>query len=141
MLACPAGLQVERFPATDLSKVSPDQIPAFLVHDTCHLTPYLPEGEDAQFAAMRRQEAEASERFMHGGKMINPDMPSVLQSIQIPTLIIWGKEDRILPVGQAEFWHQLIPQSEVKVVGQAGHLVLDESATARHAVSEFLLRP
>jgi pimeloyl-ACP methyl ester carboxylesterase len=72
--------------------------------------------------------------------MINSAMPSILQKIQTPTLVIWGKDDKILPVGQAGHWHQAISQCEVNIVENAGHLVLDESETARHAVREFLLR-
>jgi pimeloyl-ACP methyl ester carboxylesterase len=56
----------------------------------------------------------------------------------MPTLILWGNEDRLLPVGQAEAWKRLIPQSEVKTFVPAGHLVLDERSEAVAAITAFM---
>lgn len=140
VLACPAGFDVKEHPPTDLSRVSPDQIPNYLAHNVSNLVPYLPEGQDEEFNAMRKKEGDSACRLLLNGKMVNSAMPSILQKIQAPTLVIWGKEDKILPVGQAEHWYQAVSQCEVNIVENAGHLVLDESETARHAVREFLLR-
>jgi pimeloyl-ACP methyl ester carboxylesterase len=140
ILACPAGFDLKKHPQTDLSKVSPEQIPDYLMHNVSNLIPYLPEGTDEEFNAMRNKEGNSASRLLLNGKMINPAMPSILQHIQTPTLVIWGSEDKILPVSQAEYWHQALPHCEVKIVEHAGHLVLDESETARLVVREFLLR-
>lgn len=56
----------------------------------------------------------------------------------MPTLLVWGDEDRIIPVGQSETWHELIPDSQIKVFKNAGHLVLDEKPEAAAAVAAFL---
>jgi len=61
-----------------------------------------------------------------------------LQRIRAPTLVIWGREDRMLPVGHAKSWQALIQGSKVEIVEQAGHLLLDESGLARAAVARFM---
>ncbi|CAI8905661.1 alpha/beta fold hydrolase [Pseudomonas sp. IT-P218] len=140
VLACPAGFDVEDHPQTDLSQVSPELIPDYLMQNVGNLKPYLPTEPDEEFHAMRRKEGNSTSRLLLNGKLINPAMPSVLQHIKSPTLVIWGNNDKILPVGQAEHWQRALPQSELLIVENAGHLVLDESESARRMVREFLLR-
>lgn len=45
---------------------------------------------------------------------------------QGPTLVVWGREDRILPVSHAEEARLLAPQAEVHVIPSCGHLVMAE---------------
>jgi pimeloyl-ACP methyl ester carboxylesterase len=57
--------------------------------------------------------------------------------VDIPTLVVWGDEDRLLPAALAEGWAALLPRSTVVSFPDAGHLVLDESADASAAVARF----
>jgi pimeloyl-ACP methyl ester carboxylesterase len=51
---------------------------------------------------------------------------SMLPQLKIPVLIVWGAEDRILPVSQGETMHRLVPQSELDIVPGCGHLAPKE---------------
>ena len=51
---------------------------------------------------------------------------SILPELKMPLLIVWGGEDRILPVSQAETMHRLVPQSELDIVSGCGHLAPKE---------------
>lgn len=42
---------------------------------------------------------------------------------EIPTLIVWGDRDRIIPVEHAHATHELIPGSTLEIVAGAGHFV------------------
>jgi pimeloyl-ACP methyl ester carboxylesterase len=42
---------------------------------------------------------------------------------EVPTLIVWGDRDRVIPVGHAHVAHGLIPGSRLEVVPGAGHFV------------------
>jgi 2-hydroxy-6-oxonona-2,4-dienedioate hydrolase len=44
-----------------------------------------------------------------------------LRDIRVPTLIVWGKEDRITPVEVGERFHALIPDSQYWVLTNCGH--------------------
>lgn len=45
-----------------------------------------------------------------------------LDKIKIPTLIIWGREDRIFPVRHAGFAREKIPASHLHIFEQCGHM-------------------
>jgi pimeloyl-ACP methyl ester carboxylesterase len=54
-------------------------------------------------------------------------------------LILWGEEDKWIPVEQAHSLYQLIPNSKLVTVPQAGHLVIDDgSEILVREIKEFL---
>lgn len=55
----------------------------------------------------------------------------------VPTMVMWGNDDAMIPVGQAPAWAALIPDSTLRLFDDAGHLLLDESSDAVLAVAEF----
>ena len=60
-------------------------------------------------------------------------------TIHQPVLILWGEEDKWIPVEQAHSLHQLIPNSKLVTVPQAGHLVIDDgSEILVREIKEFL---
>jgi pimeloyl-ACP methyl ester carboxylesterase len=61
-----------------------------------------------------------------------------LARIRAPTLLIWGKEDRMVLAGNAPEWQARIPGSTVRIIDHAGHLLLDESPAARAVIALFL---
>jgi pimeloyl-ACP methyl ester carboxylesterase len=46
----------------------------------------------------------------------------LLPNLRMPVLIVWGELDHITPLSQGDKIHQLIPQSELDVIGGCGHL-------------------
>ena len=47
-------------------------------------------------------------------------------SIEVPTLIVVGEKDRLTPVKYSEFFRSVIPNSELVVINDAGHMVMLE---------------
>lgn len=47
---------------------------------------------------------------------------SILNNIQVPTLIICGREDEVTPLEQSEFMHKNIKGSTLKIIENAGHV-------------------
>lgn len=138
VLVAPAGLEVLDHPQPDLSTITPDEILGYLVHDLRTLQPYLPNGEDAEFAAMREKEGTTVAGLLRNGTLNHPDMAQVLQKISSPTLLIWGIKDRLVPPDQGAAWQQLIAGASLKIFPGAGHLALDESHAACNEVAAFL---
>jgi len=54
-------------------------------------------------------------------KVIEEDLSKHLSEIKVPTLVIWGKEDRIVPIKQAYRFYQGISCSELKIMPGVGH--------------------
>ena len=68
-----------------------------------------------------------------------PDSLSTLPEIDVPTLIIHGSEDQIIPTSEAETMHQAIPDSRLVIIPGAGHLVnLEQPEAFNEAVRAFL---
>jgi haloalkane dehalogenase len=62
-------------------------------------------------------------------------------ALDVPTLVIWGEEDRFASVRMAHRFQEEIPGSELEVLGGAGHFVWDdEPQRANAAVVDFLER-
>jgi pimeloyl-ACP methyl ester carboxylesterase len=60
----------------------------------------------------------------------------------LPTLIVWGSRDRIIPVTHAHDAHELIPGSRLELFEQAGHFPhTEEPARFGAALEEHLTRP
>ena len=67
-----------------------------------------------------------------------PD-PDRIRTIAVPTLIIWGRQDRVVPLETASRFHADIADSQLVVVDAAGHNVHEERAGAvNDAILAFL---
>ncbi len=53
---------------------------------------------------------------------------NLLPGLKMPVLIVWGAEDRITPLSQAEKMHRLMPQSLLDVFPACGHLAPSQCA-------------
>lgn len=53
--------------------------------------------------------------------LINFDVTESLSKIKIPTLIIWGKEDKTTPPSDGQFVHKLIKGSKLHIIKTAKH--------------------
>ncbi len=62
------------------------------------------------------------------------DLEPLLEQIEVPVLIIWGEYDRILDVSSVEKMRPLLPQAEVIIMEDTGHVPMLErpSETADH---------
>ena len=46
---------------------------------------------------------------------------------EIPTLLLWGEEDRLVTKIHLEKWQSLLPEAEVVMLPDVGHFTLDEA--------------
>ena len=73
--------------------------------------------------------------------MDRPDSTPTLATIDVPTLIVTGDEDTIIPVDDARAMNAAIRGSTIEVISGAGHLSnLERPAAFNHVVSEFLAK-
>ncbi|UZR97509.1 alpha/beta fold hydrolase [Chondrinema litorale] len=69
--------------------------------------------------AFYRQIAQADARF-------TDEIQDKYSSICTPTLILWGEEDTWIPLDKGKKLHKLIPKSEMQIIPNSGHLVIEE---------------
>ncbi len=71
--------------------------------------------------------------------MFNQALPILLRGVDTPTLIVWGKEDKITPVNCGERYMQALPHAQFVVLNQCGHFVEVEKADElAKLVNEFI---
>ena len=64
-----------------------------------------------------------------------------LASLGVPVLLLWGPEDRYVPVAAARRFMRELPGAELIVLEGVGHFVFDDAPEeAGNAVVDFLLR-
>ena len=66
---------------------------------------------------------------------------NLLPQLKMPVLLVWGAQDRIAPLTLGARIHQLVPQSELDVFANCGHLAqMQCTAEAGPKVVEFIKR-
>jgi pimeloyl-ACP methyl ester carboxylesterase len=97
-----------------VSYFDPAQTPEF-----SRLSPETPTPEQVEAWEMAREEAcrLGWRPYMH-----DPTLPHLLRRLKkLPTLVVWGRQDAIVPVSAAEVYQRSIPGSRLAVLEQCGH--------------------
>lgn len=138
-LIAPAGLVVPEHPAPDLSIVAPQDLPGYLTHDPQVALGYFPKAPDRAFDQALGREMMALGRLLGDEPQGNPKLGRWLHRISVPTLLLWGSEDRMRPVAQAAAWLEAIADARLEQVPGAGHLLFEEKPEAAVArLRDFL---
>ncbi|WP_207836514.1 alpha/beta fold hydrolase [Williamsia soli] len=107
---------------------------------------------EERWEAAINPDAQATAQMMYGSAafamqqefMAASDTPpywSMMHKVGCPTLLTWGRDDRVSPPDMAMVPMRLIPQAELHVFPNCGHWVMIEAKRAfESAVGEFLLR-
>lgn len=54
------------------------------------------------------------------------ELVAMVKTISVPTLIVWGREDAVIPLEAGERLHRAIPDSTLEVIEQCGHIPQEE---------------
>jgi pimeloyl-ACP methyl ester carboxylesterase len=75
-------------------------------------------------------------------RVINEDLTPLLPLITSPTLLVWGEQDRDVPLSAAQVMARLVPVARLVVFENAGHFAyLDQFDRFRLLVGRFLRDP
>jgi pimeloyl-ACP methyl ester carboxylesterase len=73
------------------------------------------------------------------GMKTRPDSSPTIEKINVPTLIIHGADDQIIPTSEADAMHAAIEGSRLEIIPNAGHLPnLEQPELFNHSVENFL---
>jgi len=72
----------------------------------------------------------------------NPKLERRLRRIRAPTLVLWGENDRFLPLPHGEAYARLIPGARLQIVPECGHFVpFEQTEVFVSAATDFLSAP
>jgi pimeloyl-ACP methyl ester carboxylesterase len=75
-------------------------------------------------------------------KTVRHSIKEYLPKIDFPSLIVWGKNDKITPIHQAKAMHVALPKSKLVVMEHSGHFPFcDEPKKFTSVVSDFIQNP
>jgi len=106
-------LMVSQDVAKKLRFYDPTQVPDYEALVNRQLTP-------EQEASLWRNR-EMTSRLCWKPYFHNPKLPAYLQGVKVPTLIVWGREDAIIPLNCGELYHQALSGSTLQVIDRCGH--------------------
>src|SRR5690606_8041268 len=137
-LVSPAGLKSDKASIPDFSGIALQDIPAMFVADTEWVAPFWPAEPSPEWQALRARESAAAYRSREDLAETDRILRAGLKGFDGPALLLWGADDRIVPLPFAEEWQKAIPQAELKVIAGGSHLLLDEFPAAVAAMRSFL---
>jgi pimeloyl-ACP methyl ester carboxylesterase len=136
VLAAPMGLRVEGHPTIDVFSIPGDELLGYLTADTSVYEGHVPMPPTPEFLADRYRESTSAARLLWA-RPYDLKLGRWLHRLTMPTLVMWGEADRLIPVQQAAVWGELIPGAQVTTFPGVGHLMFDESAEAVAALGAF----
>ena len=70
--------------------------------------------------------------------MFNRQLAPLLPEVDVPTLLVWGAEDRVVPLDCGRQYEAALPNARLEIVPGAGHLVeLEAPDTLASLITEF----
>jgi pimeloyl-ACP methyl ester carboxylesterase len=70
--------------------------------------------------------------------MYNPTLPHLLGGVRARSLIVWGRDDKVVPLECGEEYARALPGSRLSVVERAGHFVdMEQPEALAKLISEF----
>jgi pimeloyl-ACP methyl ester carboxylesterase len=137
VLGAPFGLRVPESPTVDLFSIADEEVLSYLTVDMSIFEGKVPMPPTPEFLAERYRESTSWARVAWN-RPYDIKLARWLHRLTMPTLLLWGDADRLIPVEQAAVWAEHIPNAEVKILPGVGHLMFDESREAVDAVAAFM---
>ena len=82
---------------------------------------------------------EMSFRIAWKPYMYNASLPHLLGGVATPTLVVWGRDDRIVPLECGERYAKTMPRARLEVVEGAGHFVeMEKPSELAKLVTNFV---
>jgi pimeloyl-ACP methyl ester carboxylesterase len=136
------GLRVEGAPVGDIFLLSPAELQELAFHDISQIAererlfPANPTPEQVELSENSQIMAQLLcwKPYMH-----NPKLLHRLRRVKAPTLIVWGRHDRLVPLAHGEAYCKAINGAWLKVIERCGHVPqLERPAEMAEILREFL---
>jgi pimeloyl-ACP methyl ester carboxylesterase len=137
---------------------------AGLPPDEGHVWDYFVHGSQEAFAQAFWEPAKAPEYAEHYGRPWTPEeelqaeqnrqmaarllwkpymrshtLPALLRGVATPTLVVWGREDAVIPLSVGQRYARAIPGATAKVLDRCGHMPeMEQPEAFVEAVLDFL---
>lgn len=137
-LVSPMGIQPEQGEIFDQFLVSTELYARTAFHHQENFTRLFGEAPGYEQLEAWETGREMSSRIAWKPYMFNRSLPRLLAACQVPALIAWGSEDRVVPVECAALYAEALPDARTRVIESCGHAVeAEEPERLADAILEF----
>jgi len=107
---------------------------AYLISQAASKPPFIPRPMLETFARERISNLELEKKIFT--RLFNNHTEERIKGLTVPTLIVWGDEDKLLSPAGAEILHKLLPNSQIVMMHGIGHMPMIESP--KQSAADFL---
>jgi pimeloyl-ACP methyl ester carboxylesterase len=121
-LSAPAGIQLKGVPKGDIFLWSGETMVRNTLHDqklADQMLSVTPSEEQLMTVAKNKL---TTAKLAWQPRLFNPHLHKWLHRISVPTLLLWGDDDKVIPPPYGPAYQQLIPGSKLKVFANCGHV-------------------
>lgn len=109
---------------------SPSKLAAKMTLDFCYYDKNKITAEQVNAYAKPLSTAAGRHALLQTAKHCIPsdadELIAKVKMITLPTLILWGREDRVFPLRVGELLHEVLPNSTLEVIDECGHIPQEE---------------
>ena len=118
-----AGIKPEQGEIAEIFMVSADTRLKQRFHDPSQIANYEQySGElTSEEQAVDHSNREMASRLCWKPYLHNPSLPHYLRKTSTPTLIVWGRQDAIIPLECGQLYEKALPNSSLKIIDNCGH--------------------
>ncbi|MGE0544922.1 MAG: alpha/beta fold hydrolase [Dehalococcoidia bacterium] len=118
-------------PYIDAGFFRPEQVPEY---QTTFGGDVSPEERERREVAREQACRLTWKPYMH-----DPALPHLLERVTLPALILWGREDAIVPLSAGEAYHRALDHSRLVILDDCGHHPeIEQADKAGRLIEEFL---
>jgi pimeloyl-ACP methyl ester carboxylesterase len=146
VLLAPFGLWRDDapIPLVEMVTAPPEQMPEYLfVHpgtEAAQASLALPEDPEQIPTAIAQIDWNIGCASKFAWPIADHGLERRLHRVAVPTLVVWGRDDALVPVVYAEEFGNRIPTSRVEIIDECGHaLQVDQPQRTWTLISEFLI--
>lgn len=138
-LLAPAGLRVRGVPIGDNFIWSVEETARNLFFDQSFAERML-----AQAPSDEEADLQLNNRFMAAKlgwepRWFSPSLEYWLHRVRVPSLVLWGADDKLFPSSYAKAWEARLPDATVKILQECGHLPhIEKAQAAAQSIAAFL---
>jgi pimeloyl-ACP methyl ester carboxylesterase len=119
VLSSPVGVAAPGVRTADTFLMPPEELVKNLFFDQKLAQARLAQPEDIDISLKNRH---TTARLAWEPRYHDPFLPKWLHRVDVPVKVIWGREDRIVPLATMNELKRLMPQAQTYVLDNCGHL-------------------
>jgi pimeloyl-ACP methyl ester carboxylesterase len=121
-LIAPAGIRVKGVPSGDSFIWSPEEAAHNLFADPALARRMLDAPVSDEEADIMLKNRYAAAKYGWQPRWFNPDLEKWLHRIKVPTHLVWGAADQLMPVAYCDLWRERVAGARVTLLDNCGHL-------------------